>query len=204
MGGDIILGIAAVVFVAPLLVVLIIRLLKDYEPPHRRAGRRGERVVSDAIRELLWEDDYLFTNVSVSYDNRPAEFDNIIVNRYGVFIIEVKNYVGCLYGKEDDFEWTKQKTTEGGYTYVKTVKNPIKQVRRQTDILARYLRDYGVRVWVEGYAYLIHGNSPIESPYLLKDRQNINKTIHTFRKNRLDELTVKTICDLLADCEKTD
>ena len=53
-------------------------------------------------------------------------------------------------GGEDDYEWKKYHTSEAGNTYVKSVKNPIRQVRRQAGILAEYLKYYGVRVWVSG------------------------------------------------------
>lgn len=55
----------------------------------------------------------------------------MVINRYGVFIIEVKNYKGELVGNGDDYEWKKYKTTGAGNTYEKTVKNPIRQVKRQ-------------------------------------------------------------------------
>lgn len=53
-----------------------------------------------------------------------------------------------------------------GNTFEKNVKNPIKQVKRQTYILAKYLEYYGPRVWVEGYAFLVNGNSPVNSSYI--------------------------------------
>ena len=100
-------------------------------PEYKRVGIRGEVKASNAILSVMRDDDRLFTNVSINYDGRPAELDNVIVNKYGVFVIEVKNYAGAIYGNEDDFEWQKYKTTDAGNTYVKTVKNPIKQVKRQ-------------------------------------------------------------------------
>ena len=45
--------------------------------------------------------------IGVEYDGKPAEIDLVIVNRYGVFIFEVKNYNGVLIGGEDDYEWQK-------------------------------------------------------------------------------------------------
>jgi len=57
----------------------------------------------------------------------------------------------AIVGGEDDFEWQKYKTTEAGNTYEKTVKNPIRQVKRQIDILAHFLDYYGARAWIEGF-----------------------------------------------------
>ena len=168
------------------------------EPEERRYGRHGEEIATDAIIEYLREDDALYTNVPVSYGEQRSELDNVIVNRYGVFIIEVKNYKGRLYGDEDDYEWQKCKDDANGNTHRMMVKNPIKQVRRQTYILHKYLESYGVDVWVQGYALLIHGNSPVESPYILSNVGEIDIAIHTRGKNGLDSGTVGKIKELLS------
>ena len=111
------IAIAATVIIAAILAVIIIivksnkksptqRTPRTYKPwifetPERRAGRRGEMIATDIIKGVLRDGDYLLTNVSISYDGRPAELDNVVVNKYGVFIIEVKNYKGRLCGEED-------------------------------------------------------------------------------------------------------
>ena len=170
-----------------------------FEGPVRRAGRMGEQKATHIIRSVLREDDRLFTNVQVRYEDKPAELDNVIVNKFGVFIIEVKNYNGILTGNEDDYEWVKYHTTDAGNTYSKTVKNPIKQVKRQIYVLAKFLEYYGsVRVWIEGYALLLHGNSPVVSNYILSDIQDIDKAIHTPGRNRLTPKNVEEITKLLS------
>lgn len=73
-----------------------------FEAPERKAGRAGEEKAANIIGSILRENDRLFTNVQISYEGKPAELDNVIVNKYGVFIIEVKNYNGTLVGNEDD------------------------------------------------------------------------------------------------------
>ena len=167
-----------------------------FEAPERRAGRRGEIIATDIIKRVLREGDYLLTNVSISYDGRPAELDNVVVNKYGVFIIEVKNYKGRLYGEEDDYIWKKYKDDGYGNTFEKEVKNPIKQVKRQVYILAKYLESYNV--WVEGYVLLIQGNSPIQSKYVFESIEDIDRAIHTFGKNRLSVHTVESIRNILS------
>ncbi len=147
---------------------------------------------------MLREGDRLFTNVSIGYDGKPAELDNVIANKYGVFIIEVKNYTGRIIGGEDDYEWQKYKTTDAGNTYEKTVKNPIKQVKRQIYILARYLEYYGSRVWVRGYAILLHGNSPVQSEYILTSVADIDRAIHTSDRRMLDAKMLEKITELMS------
>ncbi|MBQ9879637.1 MAG: NERD domain-containing protein [Clostridia bacterium] len=169
-----------------------------FTPEYKRVGIRGEEVAARAIQSVLREGDRLFKNVSIEYDGKPAELDNVVVNKYGVFIIEVKNYTGHIVGGEDDYEWQKYKTTDAGNTYEKTVKNPIKQVKRQVYILARYLEYYGPKVWVRGYAILLHGNSPVQSEYMLTSMADIDCAIHTADRRMLDVKTLEKIDKLLS------
>ena len=170
-----------------------------FEPPRKAAGRLGEDVAASIIQTILHDDDILLNNVFLSVRGRDTELDNVIVNRYGVFIIEVKNYSGTLVGSEEDFTWKKSHISRAGNIYVKEVKNPVRQVRRQIYILSNYLGYYGVRVWVKGYAYLLEGNSPVASRYILSNAAEIDRAIHTPGRTRLDAQTLHFISALLED-----
>ncbi len=169
-----------------------------FTPEYKRAGIRGEEAAVRAIRPILRGDDHLLTNVRIAYDGKPTELDAVIVNRYGIFIIEIKNYVGLIVGRENDYEWQKFKTTKAGNTYEKKVMNPIKQVKRQIFILAHYLEYYGLRVWVKGYAILLEDNSPVESDYLLHSVADIECAIHTRDRTLLSADTVDAIIKLIS------
>ena len=191
-----------IVLIAIVIIVLIKinwpKLLRIFEAPERRAGRIGEQRASDMIRSVLRADDRLFTNVNISFDGRRTELDNVVVNKYGVFIIEVKNYTGWLSGTEEDYEWIKYHTTDAGNTYSKIVKNPVKQVKRQVYIFSRYLDYYSIRVWISGYAFLLEGNSPIDSKYVLSNASDIDRVIHTTARTRLNPKTISKIVKLLS------
>ena len=180
------LGVIAALFVVVLIAEIVVSRSRTsggghgntpgvFTPEQKRAGIRGEAAAKEIIRSVMREDDRLFTNVRVEYDGKPAELDDVIVNKYGVFIIEVKNYKGSLVGTEDDFEWRKFKTTAAGNLYASNVKNPIRQVKRQVDVLARYLRYYGVDVWVKGYSIMLRNNSPIDSEYILTNVADVDR-----------------------------
>lgn len=171
-------------------------VLDGQELEKRRAGELGEQEVAFIIEELLDEDDVLLRNIEVVYENKEAELDNVIISKRGVFIIEVKNYRGELMGDEEDYDWQKRKETQGN-VYVKTVHNPIKQVKRQVYILAKYLQYYGIDVWVEGYVYFLNGNSPIDNEYILNDSKELENVLLRNTKNHLSKATLKKITKLL-------
>lgn len=191
--------IAAAVIIITVAIAVIIKLIpnESSEEPGRAAGKAGEKYASEIIRSVLRDGDLHFTNVSVSYNGKTAELDNVIVNKNGVFIIEVKNYSGALAGSETDFEWSKYHVSKGGNTYVKTVKNPIKQVNRQVYILSKFLYCYGVNVWVDGYVMILGARSPVDSKSVLQNTGDINRVIHTPGKKTLNKETVNSIHKLL-------
>lgn len=165
---------------------------QDEERERRRAGERGEKLVTAEIKIVRRKDDYLFTNVEIPFNNRETECDNIIVNNFGVFIIEVKNYSGSLSGNENDDKWVERNFEE------KNVKNPIKQVRRQIDILSKYLKHNGLWAWIYGYAILIDNNSPVNSKYIIPfKRAEIDRIIHTPGKNKLTNEQVEKISNII-------
>ena len=84
-------------------------------------------------------------NVPVRYKQQQTELDHLIINGNGVFIIEVKNFSGELYGTAEDEEWLKDRFSSKGKLYRKHVRNPIGQVRRQEYILSRFLKGKKIR-----------------------------------------------------------
>lgn len=181
------------ILAAAAIVIAAIWLASNVEDPVARAGRRGEEVAEDIIRSVLHEDDTLLTNIELSYDGNRTEIDNIVINRNGVFLIEVKNYVGDLEGDIDDYNWKKYKVTPGGEIYVKTVKNPIQQVKRQIYIVSSVLKAKRIKVWIEGYVILLHNNSPVDDSMVLRNRREIDLALHQRRNQILSKDDVKMI-----------
>ena len=197
-----VIGIIAGVIIVISVVIFFIsgdRNSQNEEQERRLAGKRGEKLVTAEIERVMRKDDYLFTNVEISFNNRETECDNIIINNFGVFIIEAKNYSGSLSGNENDDEWVERKYDDyGNICEEKIVKNPIKQVRRQIDILSKLLKNNGLRAWIDGYVIFIDNNSPVNSKYIIPfKRAEIDRIIHTPGKNKLTNEQVEKISKII-------
>lgn len=155
------------------------------ETPERKAGRLGERFANQIISEILREDDVLLCNVAIQTQGQQTELDSVIVNDRGIFFFEVKNWVGEVFGSEEDTEWIKNKETYPGNVYQKTVKNPICQVKREIYLLSRFLKERGLSVWVEGYVFFVNHNSPVQSEYVVWTREDMDRVIHYGRDEKL-------------------
>lgn len=192
------IGIAVLIVLLIVLLAALISFVSDEEnTPWKRAGRRGEAKAEALISKVLKESDILLSNIVIETEDGETELDQVVINETGVHIIEVKNYVGTLFGDEEDSAWKKVKVTRAGNEYVKNVRNPIKQVKRQIYLLANYLRDNGINVWVTGYVFLTEFNSPVHNEYILDSLYDINNALHAPDRQHLDEDLIKRILDLL-------
>lgn len=166
---------------------------RETAKPEIVAGKYGEKIASAIIKSVLNEEDNYFTNVTVTNGEQKVELDNLIINRRGVYIIEVKNYTGEIYGEIHDDEWEKLHISRNGNAYVKKIKNPIKQVKRQIGITSAIFNRHRIRVWVYGYVLMLNNNSPVSNKFTLNNAKEIDNAIHNKGKCNLDKKTIDAI-----------
>ena len=109
------------------------------------AGRRGERAVSWRLDWL--PNDYLIINDLLFHieKGRTTQIDHVVVSRYGIFVIETKNYSGYIYGSENAREWKKYwKAWYYGVEHSDelTFPNPVQQNKAHIDALKKALSNY--------------------------------------------------------------
>ena len=116
-------------FLPILLFIIIICLTiwgRWYNSPKQK-GKRGEKRVYETLLSL--SDDYhIFNDVVLASENGTTQIDHIVVSKYGIFPIEVKNYRGDIYGNDNRQKWTQIIATEVTYknsfkTYTYVTKN---------------------------------------------------------------------------------
>ena len=77
-----------------------------------------------------------FHDVIIRSGNGTTQIDHIIVSKYGIFVIETKNYSGWIFGSEDNAKWT-QMMGRGKKKY--SFQNPLRQNYKHTKSLSKYL-----------------------------------------------------------------
>lgn len=80
----------------------------------------------------------MLNNVLLKTDCGSSQIDHIVVSKYGVFVIESKNYSGWIHGKEDSEFWT-----QSIYENKNTFRNPIKQNWAHIYALKEVLSGFG-------------------------------------------------------------
>jgi len=73
-----------------------------------RFQNSGEALVSNVLRHNFRSPDYhLMNHVTIRMEDGTTQVDHILVSRFGVFVVETKDYSGWLFGKAADSTWTQ-------------------------------------------------------------------------------------------------
>lgn len=189
--------IIVIIFFVIILFIILLLSLSNGEDQKRIAGKEGELQAKKLLNHYLNENDLLLNNVNISIHGRNTELDYVVINNNGVFIFEVKNFSGKLVGNEDDQYWNKYKISRGNKEYIKEIRNPIKQLKREIYLLKEYLKYYGVDLWIEGYVLFVNMNSPVESEYTVNDKSEIDDILHLRRNQVLTKNQIEKIISIL-------
>lgn len=85
-------------------------------------GMQGEMMVQSELAKLETQGYVIFNDILLGSGNKLTQIDHLVISRYGVFVIETKNYGGKVYGHLNAQQW-KHITRRGTeYFY-----NPLKQ-----------------------------------------------------------------------------
>ncbi|MDD3795304.1 MAG: nuclease-related domain-containing protein [Lachnospiraceae bacterium] len=71
----------------------------------RKKGQEGEAAVAQILFGLPDRKYIVFHDVMLHRENRTSQIDHVVISRYGIFVIETKNYSGYIRGKDKWEEW---------------------------------------------------------------------------------------------------
>lgn len=87
-----------------------------YDHRLKRIGDSGEEHIGDILSQLSEEEYQTLNDVVLKTTHGTTQIDHIVVSRYGVFVIETKNYRGQIYGDDDRYEWKQIIKTDVNYS----------------------------------------------------------------------------------------
>ena len=86
-----------------------------------------------------------------------TEIDVLMVHEKGIFVIESKNYIGWIFGNEEQTQWTQVLKSGRNSTQKNHFYNPIKQNITHLKWLEKYLEPLNLKVAF--YSLIVFGNS---------------------------------------------
>lgn len=125
------------------------------------SGRRGEKELFKSICHLKkMGSSVIFCNLPIRYKRGRSEADMLIIGRKGIIIIEVKNHSGTIQGTWKSEKWEQRKFYRNNNITIE-MDNPIKQMRRQRDIVKSILNAAGENVWIDTILYFSNDNAKL-------------------------------------------
>ena len=112
-------------------------------------GERGEYKASKAADKAFAGYSYIsMCDVYLPWpDGRTAQIDQIIIADSGIYVLEVKNYKGWIFGDERNQYWTQVLATGiRGESIKNKLYNPIKQNATHISCLRRIIRNHTVPI----------------------------------------------------------
>lgn len=193
-------------FIAVLFIIIIISLIvalkkdggDDFHQPSLRsswrqlskaelAGYDGEMIVNMIMRRILREGEFYLPNVLIPLRNgHTTEIDGILISRKGLFCIETKNWIGHIYGSDEDEYWYQE--YDDPSVHQKEHKNPVRQNENHCLVLDNFINHRYTSDNVVLFVKLENGEE-FES----KCAFSIQSFIDTYRtyENELTEIDIK-------------
>lgn len=112
--------IANIIKVLIVIMILIYILLRIFYSKFR--GGMGEYWVKKELEQLPKEEYIVFNDIMIEDDKGSHQIDHIVVSKFGIFVIEMKNYYGMILGDNYKDKWI-QYLGKNKYYF----KNPIHQ-----------------------------------------------------------------------------
>ena len=111
------------------------------------AGRQAEEKVVDLLKKVGHvgaADLFRALRVPDEFQTRRHEIDVAVVNGYGLFCIEVKNWGGKISPCKDPLYWEQTKHTDSYCSQQKQFFNPIADTQKKANVLRNHLLRAGI------------------------------------------------------------
>lgn len=176
---NIFLDLVKIVLSNPLLLILIILyiLSKIYYPKFR--GFMGEFWVKLELKKLPKKEYIILNDIMLEDDNGTHQIDHIVVSKYGIFVIEMKNYYGLITGDEYKDSWTQHL---GKHRYY--FKNPIHQNYGHIKVLEEIL-ELGNNIFIPIVCFSNQVKLKISTKSIVVQLDYLVETIKKFYKTEL-------------------
>lgn len=164
-------------------------------------GEIGEVQVNQALSTLNVQDYHLLSNVIIKKsDGSSSQIDHLIVSKYGVFVIETKNYSGVIIGREHDYKWQHIFNKFTKYKFL----NPIIQNKGHIEALKQILPGYADNIYHSIIVFT--GKANIDNLYTKTPVIPIERLLQTINNATyiiLNENEVSSIYTILASAKYT-
>lgn len=170
-------------FVIILVAIILIILFRIKMPSIK--GRLGESKVSNILKRL--SDEYFVINDLLLKTSRgTTQIDHVVISKYGIFVIETKNYTGWIYGGENAENWTKNV-----YGNKYSFRNPLKQNYAHIKALMEILGIPSSSVFIPIVAFSNQADIKVQCSKEVINFYELIRAISCYQQERLTDTEVQ-------------
>lgn len=117
-------------------IAIIFLIIREYLKSSKFKGKLGEQATNLGLKLKLNPNIYkILKDITINDSKGTTQIDLVILSQYGIFVIEVKNYNGWIFGNEKDKYWTQVLYSKKNKFY-----NPLWQNYRHVKALTELLK----------------------------------------------------------------
>ena len=173
------IGIKTVINNPTFLVIIILAILMKFLYPKFR-GYIGEFWVKLELKKLSKKEYIVLNDIMLADENGTHQIDHLVISKYGIFVIEMKNYYGLITGDEYKDSWT-QHLGKKKYFF----KNPIHQNYGHIKALEKKL-NLDNNIFIPIVCFSNQAKMKVNNKSIVVQLEYLLRTIKSFNKTRLD------------------
>lgn len=174
--------------VLAVIILLIVRVNRS-----RIKGSWGEYKVAKQLKKLNPEEYKVINRLLFRTEDRSCQIDHVVVSRFGIYVIETKNFKGWIHGADSSEYWV-----QSIYSQKNEFRNPVKQnwshVYALKDILWEYGKiTYHPIVVFAGRAQLrnVYSSTPVIYRWNLCDTILYNRTTPCLSAEQVNDIACR-------------
>lgn len=148
------------------LCISVVILLRLFRPIIK--GYLGELTIRFLLRFLNKKEYKTINNIRLFNNGIMAQIDHLVVSRYGIFVIETKNYRGWIFGSENAYQWT-QVIFQRKYKFYNPIRQNLGHIKALQANLNQYphLDYFPIVVFTRGSKLKVNSSFPVIKYYNL-------------------------------------
>ena len=177
-----------------LIVFVLFLLIGAYLRSPKVKGARGERRVNSILERKLPSNEYtVFHDITLPSSFGSTQIDHIVVSRYGIFVIETKNYTGWIFGDARSKQWTQVVFKEKN-----RFMNPLRQNYKHTKAVESFFTLQSKHVH-SVVVFVGDGKFKTDLPANVTRQRGLYPYIRSKQEPLLDNARVRDIAQKLSD-----
>lgn len=178
-------------------IIIFLGVMKLFKPVIK--GRLGEKTVSIILSKLDSENYKVINDIVLRVGDKTSQIDHVVVSKFGLFVIETKNYKGWITGNSRDMYWTQHI-----YKHKEKLYNPLLQNYSHTQALKYHLNDFPEIIYIPIVVFSINANLKIQGCSNVVYTTKLLKTIRSYERQALSSQQIDEIYSRILSLNITD